>query len=113
MHQMEYLSRDNLAAVWTTKSVPEIAAQFGVGTSTIYHWGKKWKMPQRRKYADLGPRQDDPCEKTIEQRAAEVRAQWSPAERKRRLVGVARKATRWTPPVIAIGEIEAPSYSRI
>lgn len=113
MHPMVYLSRESLLKVWDTKEVSEIARQFGVGKSSIYYWSKKWNLPQRGTKEQLGPRPDDPTEMEISERAAEVRARWSPEEERKRLVGVAKKSRRWTPPIIQRGEIEAPSFSRI
>jgi transposase len=110
MHKMELLSRESLAAVWH-KPVREIAQQFGISRSAVYNWGNKWGM--RRSEKQFSPHHPDPSEEEIEQRAAEVRKSWSPSEARRRLVGVAKKTSRWTPPVIETGEIEAPVFSRI
>lgn len=113
MHPLIYLSRESLLQVWETKEVAEIAVQFGVRKNAIYYWAKKWNLPQRGTKEQLGPRPDDPTELEISERAAEVRARWSPQEEKKRLVGVAKKSRGWKPPVIERGEIEAPSFSRI
>jgi transposase len=113
MHPMQYLSKESLSEVWETKGVAEIAAQFGVRKKAIYDWAKLWNLPKRGTKEQLGPRPDDPTELEISERAAEVRARWSPQEEKKRLVGVAKKSRGWKPPVIERGEIEAPSFSRI
>jgi hypothetical protein len=106
---MQYLSKESLSKVWETKGVAEIAAQFGVRKQAIYYWGRKWGLPPRAE--PLGPQPVDPTEKEIEERAREVREKWTAQDRKKRQVGGGRK--RWKPPVIEIGEIEAPSFSRI
>lgn len=113
MHPMVYLSRESLSEVWETKEVAEIASQFGVKKGSIYYWARVWGLPRRGTQEQLGPRPDDPTEMEISERAAEVRARWSPEEERKRLVGVAKKSRRWTPPIIQRGEIEAPSFSRI
>ena len=53
----------------------------------------------------------DPSPDEIKERAAAVRASWTPAERRQR--ECYDRPSRWTPPTIQIGEIEPPSYARI
>jgi hypothetical protein len=113
MHPMVDLSRESLSEVWETSEVAEIAAKFGVKKGAIYYWARVWGLPRRGTKEQLGPQPSDPTEEEISERAAEVRARWSPQEEKSRLVGVAKKSRGWKPPVIERGEIEAPSFSRI
>jgi hypothetical protein len=47
----------------------------------------------------MSDRKRDPTPEQIEERAAEIRAAWSEAERERRDVG--KRAVRWSPPQLS------------
>ncbi len=98
--QVEYVK-----ASWLTTKVAEMAAKLNVGDQKLRRIARK---------LSLGPRPEresrfDPSPEEIELRAAEVRAKWTPAEKRSRGYGV----KNWTAPTIRVGEIEAPSYARI
>lgn len=103
VEQVEYLKES-----WLTTKVAEMAAKLNVTDQALRRLARK---------LNLGPRPErgsrfDPSRKEIRQRAAEVRSRWTPEERSRREVGVRGKAA-WTPPMVRVGDIEAPSYARI
>lgn len=108
---MEYPSREAMLAVWNEKTVSEIAQMFSVTPQQIYQYSRKFGLPPKRKVASH-VRHGDPTPEEIKERAKAIRSKWSPEERQNRTVGHVKRS-RWTPPVISVGEIEAPSFSRI
>jgi hypothetical protein len=97
---------------WKTTKVSVIAAHLRMEEPAIRRLAIRLKLgprPARLPDEDV----EEPSPQEISERAASVRAQWSPEERERRRVGQPRGRKRWTVPVIETGEIEAPSFARI
>jgi hypothetical protein len=97
-----------LEANWLTGRVADMAKHIGVSEQKCRRIAIKLKLGPRPERGS----QYDPSRLEIKRRAAEVRSQWTPEERARRVVGSLR-AARWTPPTVRVGDIEAPSYARI
>lgn len=99
-----YLSRH-----WQTqKKVSEMATKLGIDEAAVRRLAIRLKLGARPKPENLPA---DPSPEEIESRALAIRESWTPAERNQRWCGPKRK--RWKPPVIQVGEIEAPTYSRM
>lgn len=97
--------------LWASSTPTEIAKLCNVSRSSIYQRARTLKLPPRMEM-DL-PDVERPTTDEIEEMTALIRAKWSDEEERRRQVGRLQNGKRWTPPLIEIGEIEAPTYSRI
>lgn len=69
---------------WNTKTVPEIAAELGATTSSVYRIATKLRLPSQ---AILREERKGPSVEEIARRAAVVRSRWTKAEEERRRVG--------------------------
>lgn len=85
--------------------VADMATKLRVSETTLRSIANKISLGARARPENL---QSDPSPAEIESRAAEVRARWTPAERRLREYGV----VRWTAPTVKTGEIEPPTFSR-
>lgn len=98
-----------LRANWTKARVADMAIHVGMQEQQVRRLAIKLKLGPR---PERKSSQSDPSRAEIKKRAAEVRSQWTREERLRREVGPrARRA--WSLPLIQVGEIEAPSFSRM
>lgn len=94
---------------WNThKKVSEMAVKLGMDEPSLRRLAIRLKLGPRPKPVDVPP---DPSEKEIEALTAAIRESWTPAERNQRWCG-ARKV-RWKAPLIRVGEIEPPTFSRM
>ena len=103
--------KDQFSKLWATRTPTEIAKQCGVSRAAIYQRARTLRLPPRMEM-DL-PDVERPTTDEIAAMTASIRAKWSDEEEKKRLVGARQSGRRWTPPEIAIGTIEAPTFSRI
>ena len=97
-----------LEANWQTARVADMARHLGLSEQKVRRTAILLKLGPRPERGS----QYDPSRSEIKKRAAEVRSRWTPEERARRVVGSLR-AAMWTPPMVRVGEIEAPSFARI
>lgn len=102
-----------LKSHWQTTKVSVISAHLGIEEPAVRRLAAKLRLGPRPKQLPVEDDAEQPSPEEISERAARVRAQWSPEERERRRVGQPRGRKRWTVPMIETGEIEAPSFSRI
>lgn len=102
---------DQFKELWASSTPTEIAKLCNVSRSSIYQRARTLKLPPRMEM-DL-PDVERPTDDEIKKMTAQIRAKWSDEEERLRRVGNRQNGRRWTPPVIEIGEIEAPTYSRI
>lgn len=94
------IDKSSLEALWETHRVADIAKKLKTSQQSVYYWARKYRLHSPSRQRDS---KNDPDEDVIAERAAEVRASWSPEELEQRLVGNIRKPTPWRPPVYAIG----------
>lgn len=106
------MRRQDLEKDWPVLSVVQIANKYKTTRATVYSRARMWGLPSRSERQD-DDNESSPSPEEIAERAAEVRRGWTGQERASRLVGSSRSPRRWTVPEIRIGEIEAPSFSRI
>lgn len=95
------ISKERLESLWHTKSVVQIAEHLGETKQAIYYWGRyhNLPLPGRQNPDDV----EEPSADVIKERAAEIRARWTPAEYESRLVGNSRSGKRWELPNYRIG----------
>lgn len=103
MEHEEYLK-----ANWQTLRVADMAKRLKMTPQALRRLAIRLKLGPR----PARPLPHDPNRREIKKRAAEIRSQWTPEERQRREVGI-RRPVAWTPPVVLLGEIEAPCFGRI
>jgi len=104
------IRRDEFEKLWLTTTPTEMAARYGISRMAIYYRAKSFGLPTR---AEIEASLESPSAEEILERAAEVRKKWSHEEEQRRLVGSRGTGRKWIAPEIKVGEIEAPSFSRI
>jgi hypothetical protein len=87
-------TREKLYELWydETKTNTQVAKELGVTLVRLWKLGRAYSLPRRVKRQN----QPDPSIEEIHDRAAAIRATWSPEEREQRRVGLRRQ--RWTPP---------------
>ena len=90
------ISKQRLESLWSTKSVAQIAEHLGETKQAIYYWGRyhELALPGRQDPDNV----EEPSADVIKERAAEIRARWTPAEYESRLVGNSRSEKRWEVP---------------
>jgi Zn-dependent peptidase ImmA (M78 family) len=99
------LTKETLSkAIPEHDSVREVAKFFGVKSQLIYKRMRDWGL-SRDEFRDRD--EGKPSLEEIEAAAAEIRATWSPAEMRRRIVGGPK--SRWTPPAYRFGELVSVS----
>lgn len=74
-------------------STDDIAAAMGISRTLVYTNAKRYGLQNR---AVMTAEKNDPPPEVIAQRAAAIRATWTPEEEAKRLVGNATR--RWSPP---------------
>lgn len=106
------IRRDEFEELWLKSSPKEIAKQYEVSRMRVYHIAKTFGLKPRSQVV-LESDEGAPSESEILERAAAIREKWSDEEERKRRVGNRGTGRKWTAPEIKVGEIEAPSFSRI
>ena len=110
------MTKQQLARVWSTKSVAEIAKHFGVTDQTVYSRARMYGLPARNAKSDGdGPEKDDPTLEQIKERSEAIRSSWSDEQRALRCVDKRRVEyhLRCYDSSALFGQTESVAYSRI
>lgn len=104
------LTKDRLAAaIPEHETVKAIAASFGVRVQHIYQRIRDWGLSLDELKERTDERPDSPSQEEIAAMAEQIRASWSPAETRRRIVGGGNR--RWSPPSYKFGELAGVAES--
>jgi len=110
------VTKQQLARVWSKKSVADIAKRFGVTDQTVYSRARSYGLPARNaKSEGDGPDKDDPTLEQIRERSEAIRSSWSDEQRALRFVGSKRVEyhLRCYDSSALFGQTEPAAYSRI
>ena len=87
---------EKLKKLWLQNvKTDKIAKRLGVSASKVYSMAKSLGLEKRDFFVDPTPQE-------LEERAAEIRKNWSRAERESRLVGGKFRPESWTPPLVKL-----------
>jgi hypothetical protein len=81
------MNQEKFEQVWKrSESVKEVCKKLKITEQSAYYWARKFGLP---KFCGIDD-ETTPTAEEIAERAAEIRARWSPAEEKRRCAGAGR-----------------------
>ena len=103
MRQAMHLKRS-----WQTAKVSDLAKRLKTNQQAVRRMARALGLGARPRLAEGSHL--DPSPEEILQRAAEIRANWTPLERRQR--ECCDRPRKWTPPTIPFSEIEPPTFSR-
>lgn len=106
------IRREEFEELWANSNPTEIAKKYEVSRMRVYHIAKTFGLKPRSQMI-LESDEGAPSEDEILERAAAIRERWSDEEERKRRVGNRGTGRKWTAPEIRVGDIEAPSFSRI
>ena len=101
---------DTLSQGWKSRRVADMAKELKLSPTTVRSIAIRLSLGARPERGS----QSDPSRLEILYRAGEIRKGWSPEEKaKRDLLGRSPRTVDWEAPTVRIGQIEAPSFSRM
>lgn len=89
------------------KPIGELAAHFGTTKDTV------WRVARKLGLKREPPPESDPTPEEIAEMTRAIRETWTDSEERHRVVDKRTHRVRWRLKEVSVGEIEAPSYSRI
>jgi hypothetical protein len=82
------MNQKKFERVWSKcESVKEVCRKLKITEQSAYYWARKFGLPT---FCGMGD-ESSPSPEEIAERAAEIRATWSPEEEQRRFVGGSRR----------------------
>lgn len=78
------MDRKKFEKAWKlSENVKEVCKRLKITEQSAYYWARKFGLPMFCGISD----ENTPTQEEIQERAAEIRARWSPEEEKRRCAG--------------------------